>query len=62
MHGQPSLISLATAVPPFALDQHDVMTRARRLFAKAGGDIERLLPVFGPFALDQHTTFPSSTS
>ena len=27
MHGQPSLISPATAVPPFALDQHDVMTR-----------------------------------
>ena len=53
MHGQPSLISLATAVPPFALDQHDVMTRARRLFAKAGGDIERLLPVFANAGIEQ---------
>lgn len=39
------LLSLATAVPPYALDQADVTTRARTLFA-GRRDIERLLPVF----------------
>ncbi len=53
MPGQPNLLSLATAVPPFALDQNDVMARARRLFAKAGGDIERLLPVFANAGIEQ---------
>ncbi len=53
MPAQPNLLSLATAVPSFALDQHDVMARARRLFAKAGGDIERLLPVFANAGIER---------
>ncbi len=43
---EPRLLALATAVPPYTLRQSDVRARARRLFASAGGDIERLLPVF----------------
>jgi alkylresorcinol/alkylpyrone synthase len=43
---EPRLLALATAVPPYTLRQSDVRDRARRLFASAGGDIERLLPVF----------------
>ena len=42
----PRLEALATAVPPFRLDQHDVTGLARRLFARRGKEIERLLPVF----------------
>ncbi len=42
----PSLLSVTTAVPPFVLEQEDVMARARILFAESGSDIERLLPVF----------------
>ena len=40
------LQALATAVPPYKLDQHDVASLARRLFARRGREIERLLPVF----------------
>ena len=42
----PRLQSLATAVPPFALNQDDVAVLARDLFACRNGQIERLLPVF----------------
>lgn len=40
------LLSLATAVPPFALDQREVAKRARAIFADRGTDIARLAPVF----------------
>src|SRR3954469_18741983 len=42
----PRLLALATAVPPYTLKQSDVRARARHLFAGAGEEIERLLPVF----------------
>jgi alkylresorcinol/alkylpyrone synthase len=42
----PRLLSIATAVPPYALDQAAVMRRAETLFAKAGLNIANLLPVF----------------
>ena len=42
----PRLVALATAVPPYALHHAEVRIRAAHLFAGAGGEIERLLPVF----------------
>ena len=47
MTGQPRLLSLATAVPPYRLTQGEVAARAPRIFADRGRDIERLLPVYG---------------
>lgn len=46
MSPQAKLLALATAVPPYALAQADVMERARMLFRRAGHDIAPLLPVF----------------
>ncbi len=43
---EPRLVALATAVPPYQLHQADVRIRARHIFADAGREIERLLPVF----------------
>jgi alkylresorcinol/alkylpyrone synthase len=40
------LAALATAVPPFRIDQRDVADRARRLFPGAGAAVDRLLPVY----------------
>ncbi len=40
------LLSLSTAVPPYALSQEDVAARARALFASRSADIDRLMPVF----------------
>jgi alkylresorcinol/alkylpyrone synthase len=43
----PRLLSLATAVPPFALGQAEVAERARHLFAgSAAPELDRLMPVF----------------
>lgn len=47
------VLSVATAVPPYALDQPAVMARARTLFARAGDDIERLLPVFANAGIER---------
>lgn len=47
------VLSVATAVPPYALDQPAVMTRARTLFARHGEDIERLLPVFANAGIER---------
>jgi alkylresorcinol/alkylpyrone synthase len=47
------VLSVATAVPPYALDQPAVMARARALFARDGGDIERLLPVFANSGIER---------
>jgi alkylresorcinol/alkylpyrone synthase len=50
----PRLLSLATAVPPFALGQAEVAERARRLFAgSAAPDLERLMPVFLNAGIDR---------
>ena len=40
------LVSLATAVPPFALRQNEVVECARLLFQAQGSDIDRMLPVY----------------
>lgn len=45
MQARPRLAALATAVPPFVLDQESVAERARALFA-THSSIDRLLPVF----------------
>ncbi len=46
MSATPRLLSLATAVPPFVLDQEAVVRHARQVFADRRAEIERLLPVF----------------
>jgi alkylresorcinol/alkylpyrone synthase len=50
----PRLISLATAVPPFALGQAEVAERARRLFAASAAiDLDRLMPVFANAGIER---------
>jgi alkylresorcinol/alkylpyrone synthase len=39
------LLAVATAVPPYPLDQNDVVERVRLLFGRSP-DLDRLLPVF----------------
>ncbi|HEX2761565.1 MAG TPA: hypothetical protein VHM27_13665, partial [Rhizomicrobium sp.] len=46
-------MSVATAVPPYALDQDAVMRRAQSLFSRAGRDIANLLPVFANAGIEQ---------
>ncbi len=48
----PRIQSIATAVPPYRLDQDDVMRRAADLFDGKFDDLERLLPVFGNAAIE----------
>lgn len=51
---RPRLLALATAVPPFALDQSDVTIRAGHLFAERGAaDLERLMPVFAHAGIER---------
>src|SRR5438270_11016294 len=45
MQPVPRIAALATAVPPYPLDQKAAVERARRLFAGAP-DLDRVLPVF----------------
>ena len=45
MSAAPRLLSVATAVPPYPLDQDDVIRRVKLLFGGAAG-LDRLLPVF----------------
>src|ERR1700730_15841083 len=45
MHAAPRLLALATAVPPYQLDQDDVMERVRLLLGRPQ-NLDRLLPVF----------------
>src|SRR5271166_2135194 len=45
MPSAPHVLSLATAVPPYRLDQDDVIRRVEALFNGAPA-LERLLPVF----------------
>lgn len=49
----PRLLSLTTAVPPYALDQTDVMHRSRALFARHGLNIDSLLPVFANVGIER---------
>jgi alkylresorcinol/alkylpyrone synthase len=45
MHAAPRLLAVATAVPPYPLDQEDVMERVRLLLGRPQ-NLDRLLPVF----------------
>ena len=45
MPAVPRLFAVATAVPPYPLDQDDVIERVKLLFGRAP-DLDRLLPVF----------------
>ena len=45
MRPAPRLLALATAVPPYALGQEQVIERVKRLFGRSA-DLDRLLPVF----------------
>src|SRR6267378_3972158 len=45
MPAVPRLLAVATAVPPYPLDQNDVIERVKLLFGRAP-DLDRLLPVF----------------
>jgi len=47
----PRLAAVATAVPPYRLDQREVMARAARLFDGAFPDLDRLLGVFDHAAI-----------
>ncbi len=52
MSPPPRLLSLATAVPPYRLEQRDVMKIAARLFDGAFIDLDRLLGVFANAAIE----------
>ena len=45
MPARPRLLGVATAVPPYPLDQNDVVERVKRLFGRSE-NLDRLLPVF----------------
>ena len=45
MAAVPRLFAVATAVPPYPLDQNDVIERVKLLFGRSP-DLDRLLPVF----------------
>jgi alkylresorcinol/alkylpyrone synthase len=45
MPAVPRLLAVATAVPPYPLDQNDVIERVKLLFGRSP-DLDRLLPVF----------------
>src|SRR5271166_4926859 len=45
MHAAPRLLSVATKVPPYPLDQDDVVERVKLLFGRSP-DLDRLIPVF----------------
>lgn len=49
----PRLISLATAVPAFAMGQAEVSERARRLFSGRAAELDRLMPVFANAGIDR---------
>ena len=45
MHAPPRLFAVSTAVPPYPLDQNDVVERVKLLFGRSE-NLDRLLPVF----------------
>ncbi len=51
MPPRPRLLSVATAVPPYRLDQKDVMESAAKLFDGAFDNLKRLLPVYDNAAI-----------
>jgi alkylresorcinol/alkylpyrone synthase len=50
------LVSIATAVPPYALDQRDAASAAHRGFAARYGDFERLASVFASSGIHRRYT------
>lgn len=48
----PRILSIATATPPYRLDQNQVMERADELFGGGFDTLERLLPVYGNAAIE----------
>jgi alkylresorcinol/alkylpyrone synthase len=49
---QARLLALKSAVPPYVLEQSDVVVRAGRLFGERR-DVERLMPIFGNTGIDR---------
>lgn len=49
---QARLLALKSAVPPYTLEQSDVVVRAGRLFGERR-DVERLMPIFGNTGIDR---------
>lgn len=49
----PTILSVATAVPPFTLAQADVAAIAPHLFDPSKSDVDRLLPVFENAGIDR---------
>src|SRR5688500_7594278 len=55
----PTILSVATAVPRFRLDQADVARAAMHVFDRERSDIERLMPVFDNAGiLTRHSSVP----
>jgi len=55
----PRLNALATAVPPYRIDQAAVRDWARRMFADRVGDVDRLLPAFDNAGIERrHSCMP----
>jgi len=52
MRAAPRLLAVATAVPPYPLDQSDVVERVKLLFGSSP-DLDRLLPVFLNTGIDR---------
>ena len=52
MSAVPRLLTVATAVPPYPLDQNDVIERVKLLFGRSP-DLDRLLPVFLNTGIDR---------
>jgi len=53
MPALPKVLATATAVPPYALDQPDVMERVRAQFSSRSATVERLLPVFANTGIER---------
>jgi alkylresorcinol/alkylpyrone synthase len=51
MRPPPRLAAIATAVPPYRLDQSNVVTRVEQLFGRSP-DFERLIPVYANSGID----------
>lgn len=43
----PAIVSVGEAIPPFTLEQHEIMEFSRSIFGESHRDIDRLLKVFG---------------
>jgi alkylresorcinol/alkylpyrone synthase len=52
MTSRPRLLGLATVVPPYRLNQSDVVARAERLFDRGASEIERMMAVYDNAGID----------